>query len=596
MTIWIRWWQRLTIYPKLVMSFLIIVLPVIAVSLAMNAMGAESVRGEIIHSMSNSARQYLNLIVMDLNRAIRQQREYINQADLINLAFKSQVLTEIEKTTSIVRLQQQLQQFKNENAFIEDIVLYIPAVDRTISSNDGSVQMIAKEQYDAMKSAAARMDMPLIQYGSKLYISFSYPDAITLSGRKEPLFILALELSQTRLRDALNQFRLGRSGGAVLVSKHNDWIVSSQADETFNQHLISNISLENTGEAVSVLPSLRLADKRYMVVMDRDSSLGIALIAYVEEADLLGPIKKYRVWFWVLCGLSILAVAAFSYWIYKWIHQPLKKLVFAFRRVEQGNLQVTVPLVNHDEFGYLFEQFNGMVEEIKRLIQEVYEKNYRLQVSEYRQLQSQINPHFLYNSFFIIYRMAKLQETDNVMRLTQHLGEYFRFITRDGNVEVPLREELTHARNYVDIQVIRFKDRIHADFAEIPAIADSLYVPRLIIQPIIENVYQHAFRNKLSDGYVRVGFRLNEHNIHIDVEDNGSQLSDDILKQLDNRLLASEHNMETTGMINVHRRLRIKYGEAGGLIISRSPHGGLKVQITILLQGGESHAEPADSR
>jgi two-component system sensor histidine kinase YesM len=593
MKIWIRWWQRLTIYPKLVMSFLIIILPVFAVSIGMNAMGAESVRNEITHSMSTSARQYLNLIAMDLNRAIRQQREYINHVDLIDLAIKSPVMTEIDKTTSIVRLQQQLRQFKNENAFIEDIILFIPGIGRTISANDGSVQVIVQEHYDAMKAAARRLDSPLIRIGNKLYISFSYPDGITLPGQKEPLFVLALELSQSGLQDALSQFRFGRSGGAILAStRSDDWILSSGDNESMDQQLKSYLPREETGESASVLPSLRLGDQRYMVVMDRDPSLGIALIAYVEESDLLGPIKKYRVWFWVLCVLSMMAVVAFSYWIYKWIHQPLKKLVFAFRRVEQGNLQVTVPLANHDEFGYLFLQFNGMVAEIKRLIQEVYEKNYRLQVSEYRQLQSQINPHFLYNSFFIIYRMAKLQETDSVMRLTQHLGEYFRFITRDGADEVSLKEELTHARNYVDIQSIRFNNRIQASFEDIPPLADALFVPRLIIQPIIENVYQHAFRNKLADGIMQIRFLLDSDVICIIVEDNGSSLNDDTLEQLNNRLLASERDMETTGMINVHRRLRIKYGEAGGLHLSPSALGGLKVQITIPLQGREPHAEP----
>lgn len=591
MTIWIRWWQRLTIYPKLVMSFLIIILPVFAVSLSMNVMGAESVRKEITHSMSTSARQYLNLISMDLNRAIRQQREYINHKDLIDLAIKAPVMTEIDKTTSIVRLQQQLRQFKSDNAFIEDTILFIPAIGRTISANDGSVQTIVQEEYEAMKAIAGRMDMPLISWRNKLYINFFYPDGITLSGQKEPLFLLTLELSKSGLQDALSQFRFGRSGGAILASTQSDWVLSSLGGETFNQHLKSYLSHEEINTGTSELPSLRMDDQRYTVVMDRDSSLGIALIAYVEESDLLGPLKKYRTWFWVLCVLSILAVVAFSYWIYKWIHQPLKKLVFAFRRVEQGNLQVTVPHVNHDEFGYLFVQFNGMVAEIKRLIQEVYEKNYRLQVSEYRQLQAQINPHFLYNSFFIIYRMAKLQETDTVIRLTQHLGEYFRFITKDGTDEVLLREELTHARNYVDIQSIRFNNRINASFEDFPVIADTITVPRLIIQPIIENVYQHAFRNKLSDGIMQIRFLLAADVICIVVEDNGSEQNNDTLAQLNKRLLASERDMETTGMMNVHRRLRIKYGEAGGLYLSPSALGGLKVQITIPLQGREQHAE-----
>jgi two-component system sensor histidine kinase YesM len=580
-------WERLTIYPKLVMSFLIIILPVFAVSFGMNAMGAESVQNEIVHSMSTSARQYRNLIAMDLNRAIRQQREYINHTDLIDLAFKSPVMSELDKTTSIVRLQQQLRQFKSENPFIQDTVLYIPVIGRAISANDGSVQTIVTEQYEAMKAAAARVDMPLASVGDKLYISFSYPDALTLSGKKEPLFVFALELSKSALQDALSQFRFGRSGGAILTSTQGDWRVTSEGDKAIIEPLARYISGEDTVKGNAVLPSLQLGSQKYVVVMDGDPSLGITLVAYVEESELLGPIRTYRMWFWVLCVLSLMAVAIFSYWIYKWIHQPLKKLVSAFRKVEQGDLQVAVPLANHDEFGYLFVQFNRMVAEIKQLIQEVYEKNYRLQASEYRQLQAQINPHFLYNSFFIIYRMAKLQDSESVMQLTQHLGEYFRFITRDGADEVSLREELGHAKNYVDIQTIRFNNRIQAIFEEIPPVADELFVPRLIIQPIIENVYQHAFRNKLSDGIVQIRFIQDSNDLRIIVEDNGESLTEETLHELSKGLITSERYMETTGMINVHRRLRIKYGEAGGLQLLPSTLGGLMVTITIPLQGSE---------
>ncbi|WP_248923877.1 sensor histidine kinase [Paenibacillus hamazuiensis] len=591
MTLWIRWWQRLTIYPKLVMSFLVIILPVLGVSLSMNAMGAESVRSEITHSMSASAKQYLNLIAMDLNRAIRRQREYINSPDLMDLAFKSPVMTEVDKTAAIVRLQQQLRQFKSENAFIEDIVVYIPAISRTLSANDGSVQAIVQEQYEAMKEAARLMDSPLIPWRDKQYISFSYPDGIALIGSKEPLFVFAIELSKANLQQTLSQFRFGRSGGAVLASTKNGWIVSSEADETVGPRLASSVAQDPHGSGASVTPSLQLNGRPYVVAMDREPTLGIALIAYVEEAELLGPLKKYRIWFWLLCALSMLAVAVFSYWIHKWIHQPIKKLVSAFRSVEKGNLEVTVARQSEDEFGYLFVQFNGMVAEIKRLIQEVYEKNYRLQVSEYRQLQSQINPHFLYNSFFIIYRMAKLQETDSVMKLTQYLGEYFRFITRSGADEVPLKEELTHAGNYVAIQSIRFNNRIEAVFEDIPQLTEKLVVPRLIVQPIIENVYQHAFRNKLADGIVHIGYEPAVGEFRIVVEDNGPGVADETVRELSGRLFAAEREIETTGMINVHRRLKIKYGEAGGLRLARSELGGLKVTMTIPLQGGEPHAQ-----
>jgi hypothetical protein len=137
------------------------------------------------------------------------------------------------------------------------------------------------------------------------------------------------------------------------------------------------------------------------------------------------------------------------------------------------------PSSGQGEFSYLFRQFNDMVGEVKVLIHEVYEKNFRLRLSELRQLQSQINPHFLYNSFYSVYRMAKIQDYDKIMEFTKYLGDFFRFITRSDSDEVLLKEEWMHMRNYIEIQKVRFSNRIEVDFGALPEAAGKTPVPRL---------------------------------------------------------------------------------------------------------------------
>jgi two-component system sensor histidine kinase YesM len=160
------------------------------------------------------------------------------------------------------------------------------------------------------------------------------------------------------------------------------------------------------------------------------------------------------------------------------------------------------------------------------------------------------------------------------------LGEYFQYITRDGAEEVPLEKEAHHARTYMEIQTIRFGHRINVHFGAIPVGVGDILVPRLILQPIIENAYNHSLEKKVKDGQLSVEMSLSPVELIIAIQDNGNDLTDEKIEQLQ-MILHDGAIQESTGMINVHRRLKIKYGEAGGLRLNRGIQGGLKVEIFI---------------
>src|SRR5690606_35238664 len=143
----------------------------------------------------------------------------------------------------------------------------------------------------------------------------------------------------------------------------------------------------------------------YLSTARISEKFGVVLITYAPEREILGPIKQYNLWYWALTISSLFVIIIFSSFIYRMIHRPLKSLLFAFKQVEIGNLRVHLKYSFSNEFNYLYVRFNDMVNHLNVLVHEVYEQKYRARSSELKQLQSQINPHFLYNSFFIIYRM-----------------------------------------------------------------------------------------------------------------------------------------------------------------------------------------------
>uniref|UniRef100_UPI00137593B5 sensor histidine kinase n=1 Tax=Paenibacillus luteus TaxID=2545753 RepID=UPI00137593B5 len=178
----------------------------------------------------------------------------------------------------------------------------------------------------------------------------------------------------------------------------------------------------------------------------------------------------------------------------------------AFKRVEEGNLDLNIRHHKDDEFGFLYERFNEMLVNLQISIDEVYNQQIHRQNAELKQLQSQINPHFLYNCLFSIIRLIKMQKEDEAVQFTNQLAKYFQFITRNTRDTVPLENEAAHARNYVMLQLTRFSDRVTIDFGDIPEKLKPISVPRLIIQPLVENAFVHGLENVTEGGLLRVSF------------------------------------------------------------------------------------------
>ncbi|HEY0827533.1 MAG TPA: histidine kinase, partial [Bacilli bacterium] len=467
---------------------------------------------------------------------------------------------------------------KNSSLYVNEVKVYIPLINRTISTNNYEVDM-PEAEVNALRNLPNFTNSPFISFNNQLLLSEVYPNPIYKS--KNLAFALEVELSKPQIELSLQQIMKNQGGGAVLFNLEQNWEIGNEADPLF----FSNIKLflnemvkkgKYTGQG-----RVDISNKTYLVTFEQSPTLETTLLVYVPEAQILRPVNKYRIWFWLLSGFSICIVIFFSYWIYRLIHRPLNRLVRVFRKVEKGELQISIHHKQEDEFHYLYEQFNVMVQRLQLLIHEVYEQKIRLQNSELRQLQSQINPHFLYNSFFVLFHMAQSHDIENVIRMTKHLGDYFQFITRNASDDVKLEREIDHAKSYVEIQTFRFSKRITVEWEEQLDSDLNLVIPRLILQPIIENAYKHGLEDKVSEGILKVRIESQADYLYIVVEDNGNYLTDEKLAELQHLLVSAEQSIETTGIINVNRRLQLKFGKKYGLHVCRSKLGGLQVEIKI---------------
>ncbi|KRG11893.1 hypothetical protein ACA29_13395 [Lederbergia galactosidilytica] len=227
-------------------------------------------------------------------------------------------------------------------------------------------------------------------------------------------------------------------------------------------------------------------------------------------------------------------------------------------------------------FNLWFPVLIDMSQQLETLIEEVYKEKIRYQEVHLKQLQFQINPHFLYNCLFIIKNMAKLKQYEGIEAMSLHLGNYYRYMTKIDDKKVTLREELEFVKNYLDIHVIRLQ-RLNYEINVVEEM-NNLYIPRLLIQPIVENALEHGIKaNK--EGEILLTGRIIDGLNHISIEDSGMGLSEEELEKLQQKINTSISSQDGQGTWNVHQRLTFHFGEDSGLIFSKSSMGGLKVTI-----------------
>ena len=173
------------------------------------------------------------------------------------------------------------------------------------------------------------------------------------------------------------------------------------------------------------------------------------------------------------------------------------------------------------------------------------------------------------------------------------MGNYFRFLTRNGSDDTTLEQETEHARSYAAIQGVRFAGRLTIEFGELLPEWKEVKVPRLILQPLLENAFEHGLENRVSDGLLQISFLPRERGLEISVEDNGEDLKDEDIQRMQEKLQERESE-EITGLSNIHKRLKYYFHGKAGLAIERSRLGGAAVKIKIEEVGGLYESESVD--
>lgn len=553
---------------------MLVMIPIYMLGIYIYNWGLETVKDEIFKSTKAQVSFYLDRLQEEVERIKILQYDCLNDEDLQKLAIRYSIMDNYEVVNSILRLHQRLVTIKNSSSYVQNVSAHIPPIQKTISANiiTNPVEM---EKFERVRVPYDALGAQIVHFQDRLYLT-TLQEARFFS--KNPLYSVEIELNKQAFEEALGQFNTYPGSGSFLISLSNGSVLNNQAEG----HTLSpeNFLTDYHKASNSDFGYCAINGTKYYYIYVKSDYLNMTLLRYIPQELVLTPIKDFYIWVWIFSIAALVIIVGFSLSAYRLIHMPLLKLVRAFQKVEKGNLQVAIDSDSNNEFGYLYNRFNAMVKNLDMLIDQAYRQKILMQRAELKHLQSQINPHFLYNSFFMINMMARIGD-DNLVPFTKHLGEYFRFITRNDSDNISLLEEVNHARNYTDIQLMRFSRRLEVRFADCPEEFSRMNVPRLIVQPVIENAFEHAVERKKNNGIIVVDFVACEDRLNIIVEDNGGDITNEKLQDLQKRLEDDGDDVNITGLINIHRRIRLVYGDQCGLKVERSSLGGLKVVMIL---------------
>ena len=274
--------------------------------------------------------------------------------------------------------------------------------------------------------------------------------------------------------------------------------------------------------------------------------------------------------------------------------RPLELLMNTIQKIGNGNVQLRAKIVKEDEIGELAQQFNEMLDQMEELKQKEYQTKQLLNRAEYKALQAQVNPHFLYNTLDTMASIAEIRNCPEVSHMSQSLALIFRYSLNMKDPFSTVENEIVHLKNYIYVMDMRMHDNIQYTF-DVDEMTLKSKLPRLSLQPIVENAINHGLRNKRGKKKIGIQIKREQMDLVICIEDNGIGLDTSAINEsLRKNELEFVEKGNSIGLHNINARLKMLYGNQYGMHLESMLGEGTKVFMILPDRGEDSNNEEKD--
>ena len=469
------------------------------------------------------------------------------------------------------------------------------AVERMMSQipKDGKIYNTGFEKLDSINTDGRIITRIMIMYGME--IISAYDESIL--GKK--IGFAAVLVDMDPIFDEISTFTSNTEIKYYIIDKNGKAYSKNDPLNILNNTALIESIIKKSDEGPVNQETIKINGQNNIVLVNDIPEIGGKIVSFMPEKELFAEITQVRRTVLAILFVAVILLSGLFFAIINNITHPVKSLISFMNSVKSGNiknLKKQVELEGYSEIRLLSNEFNGMLNEINNLTHRLLDTNTKLyeaeiekEKSELAFLRSQINPHFLYNTLEVMKGMAVDEDADKLYEMANSLAMVFRYSVKGENI-VDLSEEFKIVRAYVQIHLLRFNKRFEAIY-EISGDTLNKKIPKMILQPIVENAISHGLEAKRGNGRLFIGSAILEGSLTIWIKDDGIGIEQEKLLSIQRNLSSFPALFKTgsddmtesgsIGLYNVNNRIKHMYGGEYGIRISSVKDEGTEVIIVL---------------
>lgn len=405
---------------------------------------------------------------------------------------------------------------------------------------------------------------------------FSLAKAVQDPKTGEVMGVILLDIRHDIIQSSISSVTIGEKG-FVFVTDQEDNIVYTPVNDIVYR---VNPKWVRAEEPMSV----QIGGGSYQIRSEMSPYTGWRTVGVFSMDEVMSSVNTIIYVLIASVILSLVLVTFVSFQLSRTLTSPIVKLKRLMKQAEFGDLTVRFDSRYQDEIGELGQSFNHMIARIDDLIQMVYVEQKNKRTAEMKSLQEQIKPHFLYNTLDTISWMARDYNAEDIVRLVDALTNMFRIGLSHGKDIISVKEEITHVSNYLYIQKIRYKDKLNYEI-HVEGSLNAIEVPKLILQPLVENAIYHGIKAKRGGGTIYITGEAMGNTLVFAVRDNGAGMPPEKAAEI-NRLMSERGELDektSFGLFYIRERIQLCYGKGYGVHVESTLGEGTRVTITLPL-------------
>lgn len=568
---------RFSLRFKFISAFSLIMIPLVLFLYFNNVYAMGVVREQV--SLTN--RNYVIKNVEENERILKETNRYLyslgeQDPDIISLFFLP-----YGSGDYTIAKQRIVNKFRSDLGFydlLDGLFLYDTFNQDTVLATQNEYNEKIMAIQDMMPKAALKSAEVLTYKWEIVQLKDSYH--LVKIVRINEQFIAGAWVPVNSLNQRVHSSEWGEGGGSVILSEEGTPLSKSEMPKE-----VVSLASHNKSALTSLYQVVGTGDKqdRYLMIGVPAHEAWIHYVVMLPESSIMRNLPVFQQIIRLLPVAATIVLLLGLFFLRQVLFKPMNTLIRGMKKVSRGNLNVKLGPTSSPEFTFVTETFNQMTAEVQNLKIGVYEEQLRVQEAELKQLQMQINPHFYLNSLHIVHSLAALKKYDLVQKMAEHLGSYFRFSMQADRSLIPIKDELKHVENYLEIQKLRFPHQLKYEW-ELDPQAEEARIPPLTVQPFVENSVLYGFkkgRNPL-EITIQVNYLPEEEQIQIQIIDNGPGFPEDVLARLhEGKYTPEESTGRSIGIWNVQHRLRKIKDANVELRFENKADRGAFVQITM---------------